>query len=250
MDKSNMDKSDMDKSNMKKSNEPRKPTEAQIDANRRNAQKSTGPRTPEGRAASSRNRLLHGLRANKHILLDEDPDEFLILLKDLHDRFRPVGDGEEELVMRIASGQWRLHRTLPMEAGIYRERLQAVAAEDYARKRELVNHKRNHQLNPERVPPRPARPRRPPDPRPRRPIALAGTRSPTSRATKPASSAPSLPAPTGRVPGCPACLRRQPGGPAQSASSPTVNAPFQSRKCRIARRNPPRTNELPFEPKK
>jgi hypothetical protein len=153
-----MDESNMDKSNTKKSNEPRKPTEAQIGANRRNAQKSTGPRTPEGRAASSRNRLVHGLRANKHLLLDEDPEEFLILLKDLHDRFRPVGEGEEELVMRIASGQWRLHRTLPMEAGIYRERLQAVAAEDFARKRELVNHKRNHELNPERVPPAPAPP--------------------------------------------------------------------------------------------
>ena len=150
----------MDKSNTKKSNEPRIPTAAQIDANRRNAQKSTGPRTPEGRAASSRNRLVHGLRANKHLLLDEDPEEFLILLKDLHDRFRPVGDGEEELVMRIASGQWRLHRTLPMEAGIYRERLQAVAAEDYARKRELTNHKRNHQLKPDLIPPAPA----PPDP--------------------------------------------------------------------------------------
>ena len=136
---------------MKKSHESRKPTEAQIDANRRNAQKSTGPRTPEGRAASSRNRLVHGLRANKHILLDEDPEEFLILLKDLHDRFRPAGDGEEELVMRIASAQWRLHRTLPMEAGIYRERLQSVAAVDYRLKRELVNHKRNHQLNPEHV---------------------------------------------------------------------------------------------------
>jgi hypothetical protein len=153
-----MDKSSTEKSKLKKSNEPRKPTEAQIDANRRNAQKSTGPRTPEGRAASSRNRLVHGLRANKHILLDEDPEEFLILLKDLHDRFRPVGDGEEELVMRIASGQWRLHRTLPMEAGIYRERLQVVAAEDYARKRELTNHKRNHELNPEVVPPAPAPP--------------------------------------------------------------------------------------------
>jgi hypothetical protein len=148
----------MDKSQMKESNEPRKPTEAQMNANRRNAQKSTGPRTPEGRAASSRNRLVHGLRANKHLLLDEDPEEFLILLKDLHDRFRPVGEGEEELVMRIASSQWRLHRTLPMEAGIYRERLQSVAAEDFELKRQLVNHKRNHQLNPEHVPPAPAPP--------------------------------------------------------------------------------------------
>ena len=144
--------------NMKKSNEPRTLTEAQINANRENAKKSTGPRTAEGKAASSRNRFLHGLRANKHILLDEDPEEFLFLLNDLFDRFQPAGDGEEKLVLRIASDQWRLDRSLPMEAGIYRERLESVAASDYTRKRGLVNHKRNHELEPGIVPPPPPLP--------------------------------------------------------------------------------------------
>jgi hypothetical protein len=155
--------------------------------------------------------------------------------------------------MRIASGQWRLHRTLPMEAGIYRERLQAVAAEDFARKRELVNHKRNHELNPERVPPppRPARRRRPPDPRLRRRVRSPKlTRQPRALRNQHRALHRSLPAPTGKVPGCPPRLRPEPRGPAQSASGPTVNPPFRSRKCRIARRNTPRTNELPFEPKK
>jgi hypothetical protein len=95
---------------MKKTNEPRTPTEAQINANRENAKKSTGPRTAEGKAASSRNRLLHGLRANKHILLDEDPEEFLFLLDDHLDRFQPVGASEENLVLRIAADQCRLDR--------------------------------------------------------------------------------------------------------------------------------------------
>src|ERR1035441_692112 len=58
-------------------------TEDQVNANRQNAKKSTGPRTAEGKAASSRNGLKHGLCANKHILLDEDPEEFLFLLQDL-----------------------------------------------------------------------------------------------------------------------------------------------------------------------
>src|ERR1022692_3838684 len=83
---------------MNNPNEPRTPIEAQINANRENAKKSTGPRTAEGKAASSRNRLLHGLRANKHILLDEDPEEFLFLLDDHLDRFQPVGASEENLV--------------------------------------------------------------------------------------------------------------------------------------------------------
>ena len=144
---------------MKNTNEPRTPTEAQVNANRENAKKSTGPRTAEGKAASSRNRLLHGLRANKHILVDEDdPEDFLILLKDLYDRFQPAGDGEERLVLRIANDQWRLDRTLPMEAAPYRQRLEAVAATDHIRKQELRNHKRNYELRPESVPPPPPAP--------------------------------------------------------------------------------------------
>jgi hypothetical protein len=143
---------------MKQTDQPRTATEAQIKANRQNAKKSTGPTSAQGKAASSRNGLTHGLSANKHILLDEDPEEFLLLLKDLYDRFRPVGLAEEKLVQRIANDQWRLDRAIPMEAGIYRQRLEAVAADDYFRKQERVNHRRNHQLRPEFVPPPPAPP--------------------------------------------------------------------------------------------
>ena len=143
---------------MKNPNQTRTPTEAQIDANRRNAQKSTGPRTAEGKAASSRNRLLRGLRANKHILLDEDPEDFLTLLHDHFDRFRPIGDGEEKLVLRIAADQWRLDRIFPMEAGIYREHLQVVAARDGNLQRSYAQHKKNHESRPETVPPPPALP--------------------------------------------------------------------------------------------
>jgi len=142
-------------------NEARQTSEARIDANRENAKKSTGPRSAAGKAASSRNRLLHGLRANKHILLDgENPEEFLLLLKDLDNTFRPAGEAEEMLVTRIAADQWRLDRALPLEAGIYRARLEGVAASDDSRAKALVNHKRNRELHPDRFPPVPA----PPDP--------------------------------------------------------------------------------------
>ncbi|MGC9949360.1 MAG: hypothetical protein ABSF64_23590 [Bryobacteraceae bacterium] len=144
---------------MKKTNEPRTLTEARIHANRENAKKSTGPRTPAGKAASSRNRLRHGLRANKHILLaDDDPEEFLLLLNDLDGRFQPVGDGEERLVLRLAADQWRLDRALPMEAGIYRRRLESVAEMDYSRKKGLRNQKTNHELRPESIAPPPPPP--------------------------------------------------------------------------------------------
>src|SRR5712692_1565455 len=49
------------------------PTEAQINANRLNAQKSTGPKTPEGKAASSLNALKSGIDAWSHIIPGEDP---------------------------------------------------------------------------------------------------------------------------------------------------------------------------------
>jgi hypothetical protein len=102
-------------------------TEAQLNANRQNAKKSTGPRTPKGKAASSRNSLEHGLCAEKLLLTDEDSDAFLALLRDLFSRFRPVGAGEESLVKRIALAQWRLDRALPIETQIYQEQIAIVA---------------------------------------------------------------------------------------------------------------------------
>jgi len=103
-------------------------TEAQLNANRQNARKSTGPRTPKGKAASSRNSLEHGLCAQKLLLIDEDSDAFLALLHDLFSRFRPVGAGEESLVKRIALAQWRLDRALPIETQLYQEQIAIVAA--------------------------------------------------------------------------------------------------------------------------
>jgi hypothetical protein len=64
------------------------------------------------------------------------------------------------LVTRIAADMWRLEHALPLEAGIFRQRLQAVDAGDYRRKRELINHKRNHERDPQVYSPAPD----PPDP--------------------------------------------------------------------------------------
>ena len=132
---------------------PRPLSEARILANRENAKKSTGPCTPEGKAASSRNRLRHGLRANKHFLLDnENPEDFLPLLDNLDATFRPVGEAEEMLVARIAADQWRLDRALPLEAGIFRERLDSASVEYGHRKEGWRTSKRNHELYPDRHP--------------------------------------------------------------------------------------------------
>ena len=114
-------------------------TEAQIEANRRNAQKSTGPRTPEGKAASSRNSIIHGLTCDKHIILDEDPGKFILLLNDYHLRLRPRGAAEEQLVQHLVNLEWRLERTLTIEAELYRHRIHeaALARAEQQRKYEL-----------------------------------------------------------------------------------------------------------------
>jgi len=133
----------------------RTPSQAQVDANRRNAQKSSGPRTAAGKLTSSRNRLLHGLRANTHILVNEDPQQFTSLLDDLFDRFQPVGDSEETIVLRIAAGQWRLDRVFSIEAGLHREGIRKIDNGDLRDKPEYLQHKKNYANYPDRVPPPP-----------------------------------------------------------------------------------------------
>jgi hypothetical protein len=51
----------------------------QIEANRKNAEKSTGPKTPEGKQAVASNAVKHGLFTRQLILNDEDPEEYQAL---------------------------------------------------------------------------------------------------------------------------------------------------------------------------
>jgi hypothetical protein len=85
-------------------------TEAQIQANRANAQKSTGPRTPEGKEKASQNALKHGLLAKDVVVGGEDLDEFDLLRDQLRAELAPAGLAESLLVGRIAGLFWRLQR--------------------------------------------------------------------------------------------------------------------------------------------
>jgi hypothetical protein len=89
-------------------------TVKQIDANRRNAQKSTGPRTPEGKAIVSMNSLRHGLRARTIVLPHENPEEFHQLCDDLEAEWQPQSRTEQFYVEQMAVSQWKLNR---MERG-------------------------------------------------------------------------------------------------------------------------------------
>ncbi len=135
-------------------------TEAQINANRQNAKKATGPRTAAGKATSSRNGIPRPPKTNQHLIDDEDPAEFMLLLQDLFNCFQPANLPETKLVTRIALDQLRLDRAMPLEAGIYRDRFHNVAQRDIARQIQHARAVRNAEEDGDPMPP----PAIPPDP--------------------------------------------------------------------------------------
>ena len=90
-----------------------------LEANRRNARHSTGPRSEAGKARSSRNALKHGLSSQDVVIFGEDPDAFDELREDLFLDLEPVGALEEQLVETIAACIWRLRRIPEIEAGVF-----------------------------------------------------------------------------------------------------------------------------------
>jgi hypothetical protein len=96
-------------------------SDKQTRANRRNARKSTGPKTQEGKAAVSQNALKHGLLSQQILLPNEDEASFIQLSERLHSELQPVGELETLLMERILFAAWRLRRILVVETGIYEE---------------------------------------------------------------------------------------------------------------------------------
>ena len=92
-------------------------TNAQIKANGKNAKKSTGPRSEEGKARSAKNALKHGLLARDTVLPGEDPADFDRQLSALEADIQPANSLEFELVRQIADAQWRMHRLTRLEGG-------------------------------------------------------------------------------------------------------------------------------------
>ena len=99
-------------------------------ANRANAQKSTGPKTPGGKRNASRNSLKHGILA-KTILVDfESRERFFELLRSLVNEFEPATSGEYAEIEIMAVTKWRLFRLWAVEAtGIIHEQRRQAAAD-------------------------------------------------------------------------------------------------------------------------
>ena len=95
-------------------------TKRQIAANRRNARKSTGPKTAAGKAASSANALRHGLAAARAVVLpDEDGEAYERLRQGVIADLDPDGALQEALAQRIVVLLWRLDRAARLEAELF-----------------------------------------------------------------------------------------------------------------------------------
>jgi len=91
----------------------------QIEANRRNALKSTGPTTPEGKERSRRNALRHGLTAETVIGGLEDPEDYQAFEAAVTRDYDVESAVERELVLRLASVLWRLRRATGIETALF-----------------------------------------------------------------------------------------------------------------------------------
>jgi len=95
-------------------------TAAQRAANRRNAQKSTGPKTETGKQAVSQNARRHGLCAQFRVLPEvEHQEDFDYFLNKLMADEQPVGQAEIELVVKMAEHTWLAKRALRMQGNCF-----------------------------------------------------------------------------------------------------------------------------------
>jgi hypothetical protein len=85
-------------------------TAAQIAANQANAKLSTGPRTPEGKAAVAKNAVKHGFTSTQAVVADEDRGVFEEFREQYYSELRPEGLLEDELLEQIVHASWNLRR--------------------------------------------------------------------------------------------------------------------------------------------
>jgi hypothetical protein len=100
----------------------------QLEANRRNALKSTGPKTAAGKEQSRRNALRHGFTAETVIEPFEAPEEYRAFEHAIVSEYLPQTPVEQELVHRLASLFWRLRRATSIETGLLRMQAEILSA--------------------------------------------------------------------------------------------------------------------------
>src|SRR6186713_1499704 len=112
----------------------------QIQANRRNALKSTGPTSEEGKQQSRRNAVRHGLTAETVIGALEDAEDYKAFEAAIIADYDAESAVERELVLRLASLLWRLRRAITIETGLFDK--QAEQLQEFRRNRQVQTESR------------------------------------------------------------------------------------------------------------
>ncbi len=94
-------------------------TPARITANRRNAKKSTGPKSEAGKTAAAQNATKHGLHAQDFVCEHERRDDYAEFAAALYADLAPADSVEEQLVDRIVTCTWRLQRMALAESSMF-----------------------------------------------------------------------------------------------------------------------------------
>jgi hypothetical protein len=113
----------------------------QIEANRRNALKSTGPQTEAGKQLSRSNAVRHGLTAETVIGALEDAEDYKAFEAAVIADYDAQSAVERELVLRLASTLWRLRRATTMETGLFE--IQAHHLQNYRESSQLLTDSRD-----------------------------------------------------------------------------------------------------------
>ena len=91
----------------------------QLNANRANAKKSTGPRSPDGKQASSRNSTTHGLHSRRFIVEPHQQEAFETLRTTLRAEILPLGALEVDAFQQLLHAAWQLRRSDTLEDRLY-----------------------------------------------------------------------------------------------------------------------------------
>jgi hypothetical protein len=105
-------------------------TPSQIEANRANARRSTGPRTAAGKARSAANSTRHGFCSQSVLLPGDDPAEYQTLLDELREAFPCVDLPEHRFVREMADAEWRLRRVRQHQETLLTEACEEISSAD------------------------------------------------------------------------------------------------------------------------
>lgn len=107
-------------------------SQEKLAANRLNATLSTGPRTPEGKAASSLNSQTHGLNSKTCVVLPGEEAEFDQFKAAHQNDVKPIGALEDDLFLQLLSAAWNLRRVRIRESALVSGDLDPLANSDCA----------------------------------------------------------------------------------------------------------------------